>query len=308
MSQKQKTNPITEPVTAPIPNQAKANAYALGTVLLWSTVSTAFKLALAKASVLLVLTYAMLLASLILFLYLLLKKEESLLFSLSRKAYCSCFLLSCMLFLYYNCLFIGYTGLPVQIAQPINYAWAIMLALLGCLLLKQPIKRREIFWIFFAFTGVLIISTGNSAVMKESKGLSLFCIFLSTVLYALYWIYNTKNPLPSSVKLFLGFLGAGLLGLITLLLQQKSLLLPQSALLPTCYIGLFELSIPFLLWDKAILYTKRISKIATIPLISPFLALLWAHCILDEQIRLINIIGLVCIVCGIFMQQKGKNN
>lgn len=287
-------------------HQTKANCYALGTVLLWSTVSTAFKLALAKASVLLVLTYAMLLAACILFFYLLSKKELSLLFSLSKKGFCSCIFLCFMLFIYYNCLFVGYTGLPVQIAQPINYAWTIMLAILGCLILKQPLKRREIFWIFFAFAGVLIISFGNSSAMGESNAVSLFCIFLSTVLYALYWIYNTKNPLPGTIKLFLGFLGAGILGVITLCLQGETLLLPKSALLPTCYIGLFELSIPFLLWDKAIYYTKNISKIAAIPLISPFFALLWANLILGEQIKYINIIGLLFIVCGIFMQQHSK--
>lgn len=289
------------------PNQTKANYYALGTVLIWSTVSTAFKLALAEAGVLLVFTYAMLLASCILFLYLLFKKEISHLFSLSRKEVCSCLPLAFMLFIYYNSLFIGYSGLPVQIAQPINYAWTIMLALLGCLILGQQLKRREIFWIFFAFTGVVIISSGNTSTIKEGNVLSLFCIFLSTILYALYWIYNTKNSLAGTIKLFLGFLGAGILGFITLILQNETLLLPKAALLPTCYIGFFELSIPFLLWDKALSYTKSVSKIATIPLISPFFALLWANCILGEQIRLINIIGLLFIVCGIFMQQKSKN-
>lgn len=288
------------------PNQTKANCYALGTVLLWSTVSTAFKLALAKASVLLVFTYAMLLAGFVLFLYLLIKRELSALFALTKKEFCSCFFLSFMLFIYYNALFIGYTGLPVQIAQPINYAWTIMLAVLSCFILKQPLKRIEIFWICFAFIGVLIISLGNSSAMGESSGLSIFCIFLSTVLYPLYWIYNTKNLLPGNIKLFLGFSGAGLLGVMTLFFQKETLILPLSALLPTCYIGFFELSIPFLLWDKAIYYTKSMSKIATIPLISPFFALLWAHCILGEQIKFINIIGLIFIVCGIFMQQRNK--
>lgn len=287
-------------------NQTKANCYALGTVLLWSTVSTAFKLALAKASVLLVFTYAMLLASCVLFLYLLIKKELPRLFALTKKKFCSCFFLSFMLFIYYNALFIGYTGLPVQIAQPINYGWTIMLAILSCFILKQQLSRIEIFWICFAFIGVLIISFGNSSAMVESNMLSIICIFLSTILYPLYWIYNTKNPLPANIKLFLGFFGAGLLGVLTLIIQGESLVLPQSSLLPTCYIGLFELSIPFLLWDKAIYYTKSMSKIATIPLISPFFALLWANCILDEQIKFINIIGLIFIVCGIFMQQKNK--
>lgn len=293
-------------ITKTTPNQTKANYYAFGTVFIWSTVSTAFKLALAKASVLLVFTYAMLLASGILFLYLVLKKETAHLFSLDRKEFCSCLPLSFMLFIYYNSLFIGYSGLPVQIAQPINYAWTIMLALLGCLILKQRLSRREIFWILFAFAGVVIISSGNTSTIKAGNGFSLFCIFLSTILYALYWIYNTKNPLAGTVKLFLGFFGAGISGLAVLILQKETLFLPQSALLPTCYIGFFELSIPFLLWDKALSYTKSVSKIATIPLISPFFALLWANCILGEQIRFINIIGLLFIVCGIFMQQKSK--
>ena len=112
--------------------------------------------------------------------------------------------------------------------------------------------------------------------------------------------------LPANIKLFLGFLGASLLGFITLFFRNEPFVLPQDAIPPTCYIGLIELSIPFILWDKALQYTKSISKIATIPLISPFFALLWANSILNEHINPLSIIGLLFIVGGIFMQQKNQ--
>ncbi len=287
-------------------NQTKANFYALGTVLLWSTVSTAFKLALAKASALLILSYAMLIASGILLFYIFINKELALLFKLSKKQFFSCFLLCSILFIYYQSLFIGYAGLPVQIAQPVNYSWTLMLALISSFIFKQKLSGKEIFWILFAYAGVLIISLGNSSTIMQANSLSLFCILISTILYAVYWIYNTAVKLPANIKLFLGFLGASLLGFITLFFRNEPFVLPQDAIPPTCYIGLIELSIPFILWDRALQYTKSISKIATIPLISPFFALLWANSILNEHINPLSIIGLLFIVGGIFMQQKNQ--
>ena len=173
------------------PNQTKANFYALGTVLLWSTVSTAFKLALAKASALLILSYAMLIASGILLFYIFINKELALLFKLSKKQFFSCFLLCSILFIYYQSLFIGYAGLPVQIAQPVNYSWTLMLALISSFIFKQKLSGKEIFWILFAYAGVLIISLGNASTIMQANSLSLFCILISTILYAVYWSYNT---------------------------------------------------------------------------------------------------------------------
>ena len=95
-------------------------------------------------------------------------------FKLSKKQFFSCFLLCSILFIYYQSLFIGYAGLPVQIAQPVNYSWTLMLALISSFIFKQKLSGKEIFWILFAYTGVLIISLGNSSTIMQANSLSLF--------------------------------------------------------------------------------------------------------------------------------------
>ena len=120
----------------------------------------------------------------------------------------------------------------MQIAQPVNYSWTLMLALISSFIFKQKLSGKEIFWILFAYTGVLIISLGNSSTIMQANSLSLFYILISTILYAVYWIYNTAVKLPANIKLFLGFLGASLLGFITLFFRNEPFVLPQDAIPP----------------------------------------------------------------------------
>ena len=52
--------------------------------------------------------------------------------------------------------------LPAQIAQPLNYTWAITLALLAVPLLRQPLSGRMLVGIGVSYCGVLILLTQGS--------------------------------------------------------------------------------------------------------------------------------------------------
>lgn len=289
-------------------HQTKAYIFAVLTVLMWSTVSTAFKLALNEAHTLLVLTYAMFTASLVLFFYIIITKDLQKILSLKNRNWLNLAVLTAVLYIYHIVLFLGYAGLPVQIALPINYFWTVLLAVFSAVFLKQKLSAKEVFWLLFAFSGIILISFTSKSPAFSVQPSSLFYIAASAVLYALYWVFAAKEQSPAMLKIFLCFFGCALLGFINLAVLKMPLSLPQKALLPTLYIGLFELSIPFIFWYYAMTYTVSVSKIATIPLCSPFLSLLWANMFLNEQIRFSSLIGLSLIIFGTLMQQKTKNN
>ena len=58
---------------------------------------------------------------------------------------------------YYLILFAAYDRLPAHIAQPINYTWAITLALLAVPLLGQRLSKRTLTGILISYLGVVLL-------------------------------------------------------------------------------------------------------------------------------------------------------
>ena len=62
---------------------------------------------------------------------------------------------------YYLVLFKAYDLLPAQVAQPINYAWPIVLLILLALFAHQPIPPKKYIGMFISLGGVVLISVGT---------------------------------------------------------------------------------------------------------------------------------------------------
>ncbi|HJD98135.1 DMT family transporter [Mailhella massiliensis] len=285
-------------------SQAKAFLYAALTILAWSTVSTAFKVALETLSPMQLIYVSMATAALFLLGVMAVGKRLSEFRALTPGNWKSGVLLGFMLYLYYTVLFVAYDYLPAQIAQPINNTWALMLALLASWLMKQKLSARELFWMVFAYSGVLVISLGAGGELGPLHPLGMACIIISTLLYALYWIVNTKSRIPALPGLVICFAVSFLLAALTLLIRGEALLLPLRPLLGGVYVGLFELAIPFLLWGMALRLTSSVARISTLPFLVPFLALFWISIVIHEPIAWTTLLGLSIIISGTFMQQR----
>ena len=176
-------------------DQKKAYIYGISTVLFWSTVASAFKLSLRHLDYIQLLLYSSSVSILVLALILGLQGKIKLIFSYSRKQYMRSVALGFLNpFLYYTILFKAYDLLPAQEAQPLNYTWAIALVLLSIPILKQKIGIRDLAATFICYSGVVIIAThGDVLGLRFSSPPGVVLALLSTVIWALYWIYNTKD-------------------------------------------------------------------------------------------------------------------
>ncbi len=275
-------------------------------VFLWSTVASAFKFALQYLSPVELVLYASLTSFITLLIILVIEKKLHLVIFYIKDNFLLVFILGVINpFLYYLVLFKAYDLLPAQEAQAINYTWALMLAFLSVSFLKQKLRLTDIIAGIICYFGVLIISTkGEPFSLNFSNFEGVLLALFSTILWSLYWIFNTKSKVDSVVGLFSNFLFATPLIIVYFFLTQSFELPPFSGLLSAVYVGLFEMGITFLFWLKAMQNTTNTSKIANLIFISPFLSLVFIYFILNEPILISTLFGLLFIIIGLIIQQK----
>jgi drug/metabolite transporter (DMT)-like permease len=279
--------------------------YTLSAVFLWSTVATAFKISLKGMNFAQLLFYASLTSTLALGVFLLKKRKKFLIFK--PKLLLLGFLNP---FFYYTLLFNAYTLLPAQEAQPLNYTWPIVLSLFSVIFLKEKMNFKKLVGLISAFIGVLLIATrGNLLELKFGNAFGVILALSTSVVWATYWILNLKDKESNCVKLFGTFFWGTIFSGIYLSLFDSFILNNYSYLFGAGFIGLFEMGITFLLWNKGLELSNDKAKTSTLAYLAPFLSILFIAFILGETILPSSIIGLTFIVGGIIYQnfEKSRN-
>jgi drug/metabolite transporter (DMT)-like permease len=286
-------------------NQGKAYAYGLMTVLLWSTVASAFKLSLAHMDHLQLLFYSCIFSTLTLFGVLAAQGGIGRLLAFSRREWAVSAAFGLLNpFLYYVILFKAYDLLPAQEAQPLNYTWAVTLALLSIPLLGQRLSLKDLAAILVSYSGVVVISTrGKLTDMTFSDPLGVALALGSTIVWALYWIYNTRDGRDPVAGLTANFLFGTVYVTAATLALSSPVVADARGILGAAYVGVFEMGITFVLWLRALKLTSSAAKVGNLIFISPFLSLVLIHLLVGEEIRSSTIVGLVFIMAGIALQQ-----
>ena len=285
---------------------SKASIYALCSVILWSTVATAFKLGLKTLSPLYLILMASVVSLLTFFVVILFQGKLKKLFTVSLVGLGKSALLGALNpFAYYLILFQAYSLLPAQVAQPLNMIWPITLALLSVPFLKQKITGRNIIAILISFVGVVFISSqGSFSGMANTNLTGALLAIGSSVIWSLFWILSVLDKREEIFKLFWNFV-FGLIYLLIAALLFTDFRLPDPTGMPAAvYIGLFELGITYILWMKAMQLSENNAKTGNLIFLSPFLSLVFIHFILGETIYFTTFIGLAFIISGIWFQQK----
>ena len=281
--------------------QEKAYAYALLAVLLWSTSATAFKIALRYVDYLQLLLYSSVFSTVTLGLVLVISRRLSLAFSGGRRDCLSSLGLGALNpFLYYIVLFKAYELLPAQMAQPLNYTWAIALALLSIPMLRQRIGLRAIAGGLVSYAGVWVISTrGEVLTVRMANPLGVGLALGSAFVWALYWILNTRDGRDPTTRLFLNFLFGLPLVFVACAAFSDVRLGSVEAVLSTAYVGVVEMGVAFVLWLSALRLSENTAKVGNLIFIAPFLSLVLIHFVLGEHVLPSTFVGLGLIVAGL---------
>lgn len=294
-----------------MPVQKKAYLFALLAILFWSTVASAFKISLQYLDFQSLLFFSSITSFFLLSIIIIVDGQFRKLRGITRKDLALSILLGLLNpFLYYLILFKAYDLLPAQEAMTLNYTWPLVLALLSAPILGQKLTLKSVFALLISFAGILMIATKGQPASLEFSNLKGDILAIgSSVVWALFWLFNVKSRLNETLKLFLNFFWGSLYISILMLLTGGIQWPEAEGLVGAVYVGIFEMGITFVLWLKAMQLTSRTDKISQLVFLSPFLSLIFINIFVGEKIHLYTISGLILIVSGILLQRyKNKKN
>ena len=280
----------------------------LGAVMLWSTVATAFSLSLQYLTPLQLVTLATVISWCFFAIRLSAPERRSALRVTSSKARATGLLVGWLNpGLYYLVLFAAYDRLPAQEAMAINYSWGITLALLAAPLLRQRLSLGALLAACISYSGIVVIATRGAPLSLDfAQPLGVGLALLSTLLWSLYWVINTRLSLDPEVTLFLNFSGALPLLLALLWLSDTPFPTVWQGWAGGLYVGLFEMGIAFVLWMGAMKATTSTLRISSLIFLSPPLSLVLIWMIAGEPVQAYTLVGLILILFGLWLQRRAE--
>ncbi|WP_027967423.1 DMT family transporter [Halomonas halocynthiae] len=284
----------------------RAMLYGLGAVGLWSTVATAFKVALADLTPLQLIWVAALVSWSVIGLLMLRqgKLHEALRSGWKTAAWAG--LLNPVA--YYLVLFAAYDRLPGQEAMALNYTWALAMGLLAVPILDQRLTLMDVLAGLVAYAGVWTIATRGQVVnVAFADPLGVGLALVSTLIWALYWLFNARDRRSPLVAQWQNFsVGVPLLTVL-LILGPGFEGFTLKGVGAGIYVGFFEMGIAFVLWQVAVQTVSRTSKVSNLIFLSPPVSLLLLYFIVGEPIMPSTLVGLVLILGGLLLQQWQKS-
>lgn len=284
-----------------------AYLYAGLAILCWSTVSTAFKLSLRYLEPIQLLLWSSAISTIVILGVVLFQGRIAQLYRIKPTELKHSALLGFLNpFLYYAVLLEAYDRLPAQEAQALNYIWAVMIVLLSVPILHKKLTFKDLMGVLVSFVGAVVIANrGHSwrqlVQMEEPLGVGL--ALLSTLIWALFWLYNVRDKRDAVIKLFWNFLLGFSFILLYTVISGKFTLPGFPALWGAIYIGIFEMGITFVFWLLALSKAENTARVTNLIFITPFLSLLIISRVLGEKITAATLIGLAMIIAGILWQQ-----
>ena len=281
-------------------------------LLLWSSVATAFKIALQylKPFELLVLSafFSFLALTLVMLFTGRFKKLKTV-----KKKNRDRLLLAGLLnpVIYYLLLFKAYDMLPAQFAQAVNFTWPLVLAVFAMLLRHERFNILRLFMLIVSFGGALVVVLGGNAFPGGISITGVLIAFATTIFWVIYWLITKTVDEDPVISLWIPFA----IGTVILCTSAVFVFRPESlgwnAILSAGYVGLFEMSLTFLLWLNALRKTTSTALVSNFIYAVPFLSLLFIKFVLDEPIQPTTLIGLFMIAGGIvgqvFIHRNNKN-
>ena len=288
--------------------ERKAVVYAVSAVLFWSTVATAFKIALKHVTLFQLLTFSSLVSFLLLTCILLIKGKFLLLFSFRAKDYAKSACLGFLNpFLYYLVLFLAYSRLLGQQALVLNYTWPITLVLLSALIQRKRIGVKTLAALGLSFLGVVLVAMKKGTIaFTFSDPLGVGLAVGSSLIWSVFWILNVRDPREEVVKLALSFFFGSIYSSILLVFRGGGTFPNLPGIAAVVYVGFFEMGLTFVLWLRALRLSSSTPLISNLVFLSPFISLFLLHFIVGEDLAPVTFIGLVLIIGGILLQRLGK--
>ncbi|HEY4072504.1 MAG TPA: DMT family transporter [Herbaspirillum sp.] len=287
----------------PLHNSNKATFFALLCVASWSLIAVVSKVGTSDISPLQLLFLSNVLSAIVLgcLVFFLRSDIKNCLGQIKNNAIQTSYLGFFGCFLYYLCLYYGYSKSNAVTVLVVQYLWPILAVLLSSFILREKRTNKTIFSVLLGFTGVVIVASKGEATAANFGNLSVLAVvFIGSLSFALFSVLSKKLKCHALIAAFLFFAWASLFSLIAVLLDG-GIKFPSStqAWLGLLVNGMIVNGISYFWWLRA-LQLGQVSRIAPLVFLTPILACIWLVLLLDEPFFPSYVIGLtLCVIAGL---------
>ena len=192
--------------------------------------------------------------------------------------------------------------MPAQIVQPLNFTWAIVIALLAVPMLRQRLPPRGWLGVFVGYAGVLVLLTrGEFDGFGHFDALGVALALVSTLLWAWYWVMTVRLGMHPVALMLNSFAVATVLVAIVCWTTDGLPAINLETLGYGAWVGLVEMGVAFLLWQRALALTGHAGRVGVLIFLAPLLSLVLIATVLGEVIHPSAVAGLVLIVAGLVL-------
>ncbi|GAB4216146.1 MAG: DMT family transporter [Synechococcales cyanobacterium] len=290
----------------PIHTPRQAYVYVGLAIAGWSTVATAFKMALHTLDAWQLLCGASLASTVVLALATAWQGKISLL----RQQTAAQLRLSALQGLlnpcgYYVLLFLAYARLPAQAALALNYVWPLALAVLAVPVLGERLRLKTVVALGISLLGVwLIVSGGDWRTLQVADPWGVGLALGSALVWAVYWLTNVRDRRDGVVKLTWAFVFGSVYTLLLLPVMSTLRWPTPTETFWLTYIGTAEMGLTFVCWLRGLELAVNRGSLANAVYVAPFLSLLLIALVLRETIAPTSVLGLGIIIASIVWQSR----
>ena len=275
-------------------------------MIFWGTSFIATKVALEELTPLMIIFFRLVFSISLLTVFALYTKRD---FSIKLKSHLWILLLALIASFH---LWIQVTGLKYTTA--VNTGWIIgtapvFMAVLGSIFFKEKLTVLKISGILVAFSGLLLlISKGDISKLSFISHKGDFLILASAFTWSVYSMVNKKitiNYSPVMTILFLFIMMAIIIGPFTINSQYFDAISKMSIKVwgSVLFLGIFCSGISYVLWAKS-LSEMEATKTGAFLYFEPFVTIIAAWLLLNENITVIIIISGLIIMLGVYLVNR----
>ncbi len=278
-------------------SKTKGTILVLICVALWAMIPPAAKFAQSSLDNHQFLFWSSLISFSCLFITAIFKKRVNQIKRYSKKDWLNVIILGLLgTYVYYLFLYLGYKeakGLEVLVVQ---YTWPISVVLFSLFLLKERLTIRKTIAILLGFFGVMIVLTkGNLSDIHIDNFSVIMLVFLGASSFALFSVLSKKVHLEPIGVTAVYFFSATVASLFSMFYFSSFAFPSSSEWFPILLNGIFLNGFSYLLWINALKITEA-SYLAPFVFITPILSAIYLILLFDEPIKLVYIVGLICVV------------
>jgi drug/metabolite transporter (DMT)-like permease len=207
-------------------------------------------------------------------------------------------------YLYYFFYTRALSMLPAVEAAMLNYLWPVAVVMFAAIFNSERLTTRKSIGLLLGLAGAIVVLTGGTLrALNPSNLTGDLLAMLGALSWGLFSALGKRNRLDPNLSNYLYVLISAVLSTICLFAFSSFKIPDARAAAGSIWLGLSSIVMGYYIWFR-VLKSGSAATAASLAFVTPFVTILFIVLLTGEQVMLSQLVGLVVILAGAFVQTR----